>query len=563
MPSSSEKKASENDRSNLGFGLERIGIATLRHPYVATMLLLISLALSILLIPNAKFDGNVINVVNQDSKAVLDFKYQNEHFRNFTGDAWLIIKTPQLATAKTLEELRNLHLDLALEDGVEQVFSLFSLGDSSKGIDEFSPLVPAVIESDDQAKRVIDKILKDQPTASAIISPGRNAVMLVVSLAGEPPYSENQLSEILHGIKASAIELSPDNYEIMLSGYPAIRMSIVKAIIADQKMLTLVGIAIGALVSLAIFGNISSAIICTLPPAIAIAWILAAFSLTGIKLNFLTTVLPTLALIIAFADSIVIYFRWQSLNKSEGADISNLETAIWRVGPASSLTSITTALAFMSFTWSSSATLTDFAIFGVAAVILSFLAVMIGLPVGCYWVSKLTRSKNLARGPAFGSFGAIVADRVLRNPPMVIAASLLMLAGFTWIHLQLQPSYETSSNLPYNSEIRAAEEFSDEAFGGTSQYLIIVPVSPDGRFDDVENRARIQEVDTITSTLFSVQKTLSLAQIWATIDPAKITEIAAKIVATGKDGQGRFVGSDGRTMMVIAQASSRENTRNS
>lgn len=554
-------KIPEIKRSNLGFGLERIGIVTLRHPYVATLLLLVSLMLSILVIPNAKFDGNVINVVNQHSKAVGDFNYQNKHYRNFAGDAWLIIKVPELATAETLEALRNLHLDLALEDSVDQVFSMYSLGDASKGIDEFQPMMPETIENDKQAKQIINRILTEQPAASAIISPGENAIMLVASLAGEPPFTEKALSNILHNLKASAIELSPPEFEIMLSGYPAIRMSIVEAIINDQTMLTLIGIVVGALVSLAIFGNLSSAIICTLPPAISIAWILAAFSLTGIKLSFLTTVLPTLALIIAFADSIVIYFRWQALNTTNGHDIANLETAIWKVGPASSLTSVTTALAFLSFTWSSSATLTDFAIFGVATVILSFIAVMVGLPIACFWVNKLMQSQKTIRGPAFGSFGQIVARNVLVNPSMVIFGSLLLLTGFTWVHLQLQPSYETSSNLPYDSEIRAAEKFSDKAFGGTSQYLIIVPVTPNGQFDDDENRSRIQQIDALTAKLFGAKRTLSLAQIWASTNKTDIAAVAEKIAATEKEGRGRFIGKDGRSMMVIAQVSSRENTR--
>lgn len=556
-----ENNNQHTQRSRLGFGLERIGVTTLRHPYVATVLLFLSLALSVLVIPNAKFDGNVINVVNQQSKAFVDFEYQNEHFRNFAGDTWLIIKTPRLSTAKGMEELRSLHLDLALEDNVEGVFSLFSLGDSSKGVSEFHPLVPDVVESDEQAKNVLSKILKDQPATSAIISPDKNAVMMVVSLAGESPISEAQLSDILYGLKAAAVKLSPPDYEVLMSGYPAIRMSIVEAIIADQTMLTIVGIAIGALVSLAIFGNISSAIICTIPPAVAIAWILAAFSLTGIKLNFLTTVLPTLALIIAFADSIVIYFRWQAINKSEGDNIANLEEAIWRVGPASSLTSITTALAFLSFFWASSATLTDFAIFGATAVVLSFLAVMIGLPVACFWANKLVRQKKVTRSLAFSNFGTVVAKKVLKNPPMVIAVSLLLLAGFTWVHLQLQPSYETSSNLPYNSDIRIAEEFSDDAFGGTSQYLIIVPVTAKGVFSDAENRARILEIDTITSQLLGKQKTLSLAQIWAGLDETQIAGVADEIAESAASGRGRFVSDDGRSMMVIAQTSSRENTK--
>ena len=532
----------------------------LRYPYVSTFLLVMSLILAAISIPQARFDGNIINVVNQQSKAFEDFQYQSHQYRNFAGDTWLIIKNPRLSTARGLEELRALHLDLALEDNIKSVFSIFSLGDTTGGTGSFKPLMPDMIETDEQAQAVLAQILKDQPAASAIVSPEKNAAMLVVQLSEEAPISEKHLSDILYGLKASAINLAPPDFEVMMSGYPVIRMSIVEAIIKDQTILTIAGIIIGALVSLAIFGNFSSALICTIPPAVAIAWILATFSMTGIKLNFLTTVLPTLALIIAFADSIVIYFRWQSLNGSGHEDIANLEEALWRVGPASSLTSITTALAFLSFIWASSATMGDFALFGVMAVALAFLAVMIGLPVACYWSSRFKSRKKPVRAPAFGSFGNLVSQNVLRSPALVISASLILLAVFTWIHLQLQPSYTTSSNLPYDSEIRVAEEFSDTAFGGTSQYLIIVPVSAGGNFSDAENRNRVVDVDNIAAKIFGAEKTLSLAQIWSSVDKTRIEKVAEEIKAAEEQATGRFIGLDGRSMMVVAQASSRANT---
>jgi len=560
----SEPIKTTTHRSSLGFGLERIGIMVLRHPNIATLLLLVSLVISAFAIPNVKFDGNVINVINQNSQAYKDYQFQNKNFRNFSGDTWLIIKAPRLATAKGMEELRALHLDLALEDNVANVFSMFSLGDIETGADSFSPLVPETIESDAQAKQVLADILKSQPAASAIVSPTKNAAVMVISLEVDGPVSERGLSTILDNIKSAAVALAPDDVEILMSGYPAIRTSIVDAIIQDQTLLTLTGIAIGALVSLIVFGNLASAIVCTIPPAIAVTWILTTFSLTGVHLNFLTTVLPTLALIISFADGIVIYFRWQALNTATTHSIANLEKAIWQVGPASSLTSITTALAFLSFTFASSATMGDFALYGVAAVMLAFLAVIVALPLACYWTDRFipsgTGKREGKRGLAFSGFGKFVADNVLQKPGWIIAASLVMLTGFGWVHLQLEPSYSTSSHLPKNSDIRAAEEFSDEAFGGTSQYLIIVPVSETGVFSDEENRARVKAVNDITVALFGEKKSLSLHQIWQRTKPGDIDKLAAELQSGDAAIRGRFLANDGRSMMVIAQASARANT---
>ncbi len=546
--------------SNLGFGLERIGIAALRHPYIASLLLLFSLMYSAFAIPSLGFDGNVINVINRNSKAYRDFKFQNENFRNFSADTWLIVKAPRLDTATGLEELRSLHLDLALEDNVSGVFSIFSLGDTAKGVDSFEPLVPDVIESDEQARQVIANLLRDQPTASAIISPQKKAIMLVVSLASNGPVTEDGLSGILARLKATAIKYAPSDVEILLSGYPAIRAAIVSAIISDQTVLTLLGIAIGALLSLMVFGNFASALVCTIPPAIAVTWILAVFATTGVRLNFLTTVLPTLALIISFADGIVLHFRWQTLNKQSGDTVANLENALWQVGPASSLTSITTAMAFLSFAWASNTSMNDFAFYGMVAVLLAFVAVIVSLPLTCLWSSKLFPRGVPARGPAFGSTGKVVAKNVLKKPSATLIISLLLLVGFGWIHLQLEPSYSTNSHLPYKSEIRAAEAISDEAFDGTSQYLIVVPVSPAGVFQDEENRQRIHAVAEKVSALFGDNKTLSLDQIWRQTEPDQIEEAARELVKVDSPIHGRFLSYDSRSMIVVAQASSGTNT---
>ncbi len=546
--------------SSLGFGLERLGVVAVEYPRIASLLLLISLVFSALVIPGLRFDGNVVNVVNQNSQAYKDFKFQNEFYRNFAGDTWLIVKNPRLATAKGLEELRSLHLDLTLEDDVAGVFSIFSLGDISKGVDNFKPLVPDVVENDAQAKSILATILKEQPAAAAILSPDKDAVMMVVSLDVKNKLSENRLSDILSNLKSAAVEASPPDVEILMSGYPAIRMSIVDVIMNDQTLLTLAGIVIGALVSLVVFGNLTSAIICTIPPAIAVSWILALFSLSGVELNFLTTVLPSLALVIAFADGIVIFFRWQTLNKENHDMVFNLKDALWRVGPASSLTSITTALAFVSFAWTGSETMRNFALFGAAAVMLAFVAVIIALPLVSYWASRLGLIKSGARGPAFKQFGGYIAAHVLKNPPMVISVSLVFLALLGWVHLQLQPSYDTDSHLPKHSEIRAAEKFSDEAFIGTAQILIIVPVSKGGTFWDEENRRRIHEVTAIAESQFGKKRTLSLDQVWARIDDSEIENIAKQILSTEGTVQGRFLASDEKSMMVVAQESSGTNT---
>lgn len=552
-------------RWSIGFGLERIGLLVLRAPIFASMALLLSLIISIVVIPRIGFDGNVVNVLNPQSKAYKDFIRQAKTFHDFSGDVSIIIKHKELNTAKVFDGLRDLHLDLTLEDGVQSVFSIFTLGEASKIEESSGPsktnILPSEFVSDQQVRQSLHDLLQAEPAAGAIISPDKNAMMIMVRLRKNAALSDSALSQDLTKLRSSVERLAPPGTEFSFSGMPQIRASIVAAIISDQTVLTGAGILVGGLVAWFIFGTVRGAIICTVPALISVIWILACFAVSGTKLNFFTTALPTLALIIAFADTIVLYFRWQSINSSNGEDqIENLGEAVRKVGPASSLTSITTALAFASFVWAGSDTMNDLALFGVAAVSLAFLAVIIGLPLAGYWSVKLLGAGKVGRGPRFTSHGSNIAAIATANPKIIIAFSLVLLGCFSYAHSQLKPSYTLSEYLPYDSEIRASEFFADDVFGGTSQYYIIVPVTKSGVFNDSENRKRLIAVHEAVASSFGDKRTLSLASAWKRLSEKQISEIPSALAETSPSVRGRFVGKDYRQLQVSATTSSGEST---
>ena len=546
-------------RWSIGFELEQIGLWALRAPVFASMALVFSLIVAIIAIPGIGFDGNVVNVLNPQSKAYKDFIRQAKSFHDFSGDVSIIIKHEDLNTAEVFEGLRNLHLDLTLEEGVQSVFSIFTLGEASDSDDR--NLLPAQFTSDQQVRDSLRDLLQDEPAAGAIIAPDQNAMMIMVRIRQQAALSDSALSRDLESLRHTVAKLAPPGTDFSFSGMPQIRASIVAAIISDQTVLTGAGIALGGLVAWFIFGTVRGAIICTVPALLSVIWILACFAMSGTKLNFFTTALPTLALIIAFADTIVLYFRWQSINASNGADqIENLAEAIRKVGPASSLTSITTAIAFGSFVWAGSETMNDLAFFGVAAVSFSFLAVIIGLPLVGYWSVKLFGKGNSGRQPRFSNHGSSFAKIATSAPKIVIIVALVLLGLFAYAHSQLKPSYTLSEYLPYDSEIRASEFFADDVFGGTSQYYIIVPVTKNGTFNDPENRQRLTNVHDKVAAVFGDKRTLSLASAWRRSSEKQIEEIPKALADASSSVRGRFVGKNYRLLQVSATTSAGEST---
>ncbi len=472
--------------TGLGFGLERIGIVALTHPRIFLALLLLVASISAVFVPSVKFDGDVTAVIPQTPENFINYEQHKADFRNFSKDVAIIVRSPRLNTASGLEDLRGLQLDLSLADGVTSAFSVFSMPDVNAESGELGFYFPGLIEDDALAAQLVESLTDKYPQAGSLISSQHNSALILVALDYEEGEGSDAGSiEAYSAMVAEAEELAPSDFELLYAGLTPIRITILDTLVKDQVRLTLVGLLIGALVAAVFFRCLASAVLCALPPMFTAIWSIGLFGWLGISITYLTTILPTLALILAYADGIVLHHRWQQMNrKNPTAKIKNLREAVVRVGPASALTSITTAVAILSFAISSSEALTEFAWIGVVLVILAFLSVIIALPVFGLWFARFDLLRSLPNKADGKSFGELVADVSTARPYLISAVSAVLLVPLVYFHFQLEPNYRVTDYLPRESKTLEAENIANDVFGGRSLVFFSVPVAEEGG-DDV------------------------------------------------------------------------------
>jgi len=235
-------------------------------------------------------------------------------------------------------------------------------------------------------------------------------------------------------------------------------------LINDQVKLTLLGLAFGALIAMIFFRSVVAAFVCAVPPILTAIWSIGIFGLIGIPITYLTTILPTLALVLAYADGIVLYHRWNKLNSSidtTNQDLStNLKEAVLKIGPASALTSLTTAFAISSFALSPSEALVEFAWVGVILVIFAFLSVIVGLPVLGIWLMKIGLIKQRKVEDGRDSFGALSLKIYESKPVLISLAALVSVIALFYVHASLKPDYRITDYLPSDSQSLKAEQIS-------------------------------------------------------------------------------------------------------
>ncbi len=542
---------------SIGFGLERIGLASLRRPRIAAALLAIVTLIAAFGLSHLRFDGNITAVLPQESESFRNFFDQKTQFRDFSRDVMVVVKSPRLKTASGLEDLRGLALELAIAEGARNAVSIFSLPRINKETGEAEPFMPSALTDDTQAVAALEQLLGALPQAGALFSVDKGMAAIIVTLAA-PSDDDAQAFEDYRSIRDAARDVAPADFEIGFTGLTPIGTTIVSALISDQTKLTLVGLALGAGIALLVFRSFAAAAICAVAPAITAIWSLSLFAWFGIPITYLSTVLPTLALILAFADGIMLYHRWQHENSLGGDVRENLRKAIREVGPASSLTSITTVLAFFSFLFAPGDALREFSLLGMAMVAMAFLAVIIGLPVaGLVAIRlKLIRAGRTPK-PVFTRVGPLFSGALEGRSKLIAISGAIVAIGLAVAHAYVRAEYRITDYLPHDSATRAVEEDANTVFGGRAQLFAVVPAVEGEPGLSRANLERLGAVETVLSEVFGAGRVYSLNTIAAGItNEAALARLREQAEAAGDTVSTAYGSADGKRLLVSVRTDS-------
>ena len=542
----------------IGFGLEKMGLAAQRWPVLFSLLVLALMAVAGLNVGNVNFNGSVLSVLPDQSVAFRDYEGIKRTYRNFARDVTILVESDRLLTSEGLEDLRNLQLDVSLADGVAQTNSIFSVPDFDPETGEPRDWFPEELGSDEETVVLIDGLIEKYPQATSLFNKERGIAVITASLVTGVQEDDEKSFAAYLTLREAAEAAVPEDFKLSFTGLTPIGAAILGALLDDQVKLTVFGLLIGTAIAFYVFRSLLAAFLCAVPPMLTALWVFGLFALFKVDINYLTTVLPTLALVLAFADGIFLYFRWQSLNALQPDAEANLTEAIVRVGPASSLTSITTALAFISFAYADSEALKEFAYLGSAAVLLAFVAVIIGLPLAIHWAIKLGfANTGMRRTPAFHSIGKRMRPVTIGHPWMLALLGLALMICFGILQRDVTAEYRLTEYLPKASEVRYGEVLANDITGGRALMLISVPFDEEGGFASAQNRQRLEEVGAIAGEQFGDKLVFSAAQALhaARTDAARerITEVVQEAV---NEGRTDFIAKDGMAALVGVRLSS-------
>lgn len=494
---------------SIGFGLERLGLLTLRYPIALAVAVLAFTALCIAQFPRVSVDGDILRVYRNSGEMYDRYQALSETFGTFENDAYLLATSPNLTDPEVLERLRELAFDLELSSYAVGTLSPFSLRKPAPD-NQTVPAVPENMQTREEVAAALGDLRQNDPMMRNLIVGDLDGVVMIMFPDQELTHGPGE-AEMLAELRELAEYYTDDQITVELTGPPVWKTEILDASINDQIIFSIVGFIVGAVMCLVALRSFWGAVLATLTPFLSVLWVVGVVTMMFGSFTFLTNIVTTLVLVIAFAESIYFCFTWLRLWR-DGMDPNDaIKEAVLRVTPAAALTTITTMVSFASLTITQGQGIEEFGYSGIVAIGITFVTLVTFLPLMLKLAVRLGYKPPERMSIAVEAPIPVARFLTERYHVILSIVAVIVMLGLFYPHFAMQPRFDFDDFLPSDSKALETAEGIDEGVGGVAPIYIRVPLK-DG-VDNVTDGdfALIQRVHEILEEQTGPGKVISAA----------------------------------------------------
>ncbi len=469
---------------SLGFGLERLGLPSLKYPKSSLLIiLLVSLVAGFGLL-HLKPSGSLAELFRSSSPEFVNYEKLAKLFPTTEYDVMLLVQGKNLLSTETLDDVRNLHLEMAFAEGVDSTISMFTLRGTPDKTGYAPPLFPAELPKGKAFEKLVNTVREHPQIKDRFLSKadkdGNQLALIVLSLRTGSTHT-GVLEKVIDSIhEVAKAETQNAGVTYMLTGAPVMQLEVRKAIKSDRIKLNVTGFIFGVLISLFFFRRPTLVFISSICPGFAVLWIMGLLGWVGQPINTFINVLPPLIMVITLSDAMHMVFSILKGLRAGQSKYEAVKASILQVGPACVLTSLTTTIALLSMALTDSADIRAFALAAAGGTLMAFIAVITLVPTLAMLLIKDEKSFLETDKEGFNPIIWLeqlclrLAAWVLPKWRGLAIGGLLVGALFTGLHAQLEPRYRLSDQIPDSDISMKAMDLVDEKLSGAQTVNILV-----------------------------------------------------------------------------------------
>lgn len=391
-------------------------------------------------------------------------------------DAMMVVETDSLFSPVGVSAIRQVVKNLEDLDYVEHVLWI----DEVPTLNIFGLNEPLLPKKEAALERFVNarKKIREHPLVNGqLLSEDGKTIVLLIDI----DYFFVQSDEPFQGEMRTVAEAAVADHDIAMNfwvtGNAPVYLAVMSAHEANQLKYQAIAYGLIVILSMILFRGAIAVGVVVLAPVFGVFWTMGFIRYFEFQMNpFNDVVLPILVALVGFTDGVHLMVQ---IRRERSAGLDPFEAAkegLRKVGLACFLTSLTTAVGFGSLALAHHELVREFGYCCVIGVTLSFLAVILTIPLACStWLGQRVHmghgkgiiDKNINRVSGLVEF-------VLRNKSWVSICGIVISLAFFFISLTLGPDEKQADILSRNSEPAIALLKLDAALGGLEQATVKV-----------------------------------------------------------------------------------------
>lgn len=502
---------------------QKIGNIILRNRlFIITVILLLTAVFGYFAVTKIKIDNKYGNTLPKDAEVQIQYLKFKENFGEDGSTLVIAIDNKKLYTEKNFKKWKELGDSILKMDGVLSVISeatLFTINDNAQE-ERFE--AKKIYSDPTFTEKSIDSIRKEvkkNPIYDHLLYNDSTHISMMMIGLDEEFLADQKKQNFVLELENFATTYENDLGHMHFAGLPHIRIVIGKLII--NEMILFIGLSLVASCVLIyyFFRSFKVVLISAAVILISVVWALGTIGLFEFKLSVMMALIPPLMIVVGVPNVVFFYTRFHQEYRISRSKIRAVSSMVKKVGGATFLTNLTTAIGFCTFT--SSEKLMEFGIIAALNIMVVFVLSICLIPIAISY-SADPKEKHLAHLDKESSTKMldIIVNLVTHHRKAIYIGSVILVVISLIGALNIKATGNLTSDLPSDDPIIQDLKYVENSFGGTIPFEVVVDYKTSGRLFKNETLDKIEQIQTLiyNDTLYS--KSLSYVDILKVINMA-------------------------------------------
>ena len=428
------------------------------------------------------------------------------------------IEDPQFFNLKHFNTWQKLSDDLRQVKGVTSVLSASQSYNLIKNSEEKKFEIRQIFPSRVKYQTELDS-LKNQfehlPFYRGMLyNAETHCYLMAVTLDNEIMKTKERV-RLIDDIKRIGVDFEASTrLKMRYSGLPYIRVTLAEMIKSELNMFIWLALAVTAFIILLFFRSFKVVLYAMLVVGVSVVWALGIQAMFGYKITILTGMIPPLLIVIGIPNVVYLLNKYHHEFKIHGNQIKALQRVICKIGNATFMTNLTTALGFGTFIFTSSQILVEFGVVASINIMGIFIISIIMIPIVFSFIAPPEEKhvKHLESKFSTKVLSAIASISLNHRKTVFISVGIIIVLGLIGIS-RIHTTGYMLDDVPKHNPLYVDLKFFEENFDGLMPLEVVVDTKRPNGVLRGNTLKKMDELEKQLTAMPEISQPLSLTQV--------------------------------------------------